>query len=231
MGPKGATFYYSDYRMGGGRKFYHPDGNWPCCSGTYPQVLADYHNVVYFKDARGLAVNLFVPSRAAWNQSGTEVVVEQETAFPESDTTALTLRPGKTAAFDVRFRVPAWANASGVEVAVNGKPFPLAAEPGTWAVLRRSWSGEDRVTIRLPMRLGFSPIDAQHPKRVAVTFGPVVLVRDETPRLALRGGPTEWMVGRPGLEFAAPGQPEGVFMPFYKVGANMPYNMYFDLES
>jgi hypothetical protein len=81
------------------------------------------------------------------------------------------------------------------------------------------------------MRLGLAPIDAQHPKRAAVTFGPLVLVRDATPRLALQGGPTEWMVGRPGLEFAAPGQPEGVFMPFYRVGANMPYDMYFDLQS
>ena len=231
MGPKGATFYYSDYRLGGGRKFYHPDGNWPCCSGTYPQVLADYHNVVYFRDANGLAVNLFVPSRAAWNQNGTLVTVEQETAFPESDTTTLTVRPGKSAAFDLKFRVPAWTR--GVEVSVNGKPFPLqsAAEAGAWAILRRAWSAGDRVTIRLPMRLGLAPIDAQHPKRVAVTFGPLVLVRDATPRLALQGGPTEWMVGRPGLEFAAPGQPEGLFMPFYKVGANMPYDMYFDLQS
>ena len=231
MGPKGATFYYSDYRLGGGRKFYHPDGNWPCCSGTYPQVLADYHNVVYFRDAGGLAVNLFVPSRVSWNQAGTLVTVEQETAFPDSDTTTLTVRPGKAATFDVKFRVPAWTKQ--VEVAVNGKPLSAlnGAEPGTWAVLRRTWNAGDRVSIRLPMRLALAPIDAQHPKRVAVTFGPVVLVRDATPRLALQGGPTEWMVGRPGLEFAAPGQPEGVFMPFYKVGANMPYDMYFDLQS
>ena len=113
MGPKGATFYYSDYRLGGGRKFYHPDGNWPCCSGTYPQVLADYHNVVYFRDAGGLAVNLFVPSRAAWNQNGTQVVVEQETTFPETDTTTLTVRPGKSAAFDVKFRVPGMDGGAG----------------------------------------------------------------------------------------------------------------------
>ena len=60
-----------------------------------------------------------------------------------------------------------------------------------------------------------------------------VLVRDSRPRLALKGGPTDWLqsTGRPGLEFAAPGQPEGLFMPFYKVGADMPYDMYFDLES
>jgi len=229
MGPKGATFYYSDYRMGGARKFYHPDGNWPCCSGTYPQVLADYHNVVYFRDSGGLLVNLFVPSRAAWNQGGTLVSVEQETTFPDADTTTLTVRPGKSVAFDVKFRVPAWTQ--GVEVAVNGKAFAVDARPGTWAVLHRAWSAGDRVTLRLPMRLALSPIDPQHPKRAALTYGPVVLVRDGTPRLKLQGGPTEWMVGRPGLEFAAPGQPEGLFLPFYKIGPDMPYNMYFDLAS
>ena len=229
MGPKGATFYYADYRMGGGRKFYHPDGNWPCCSGTFPQVLADYHNVIYYRDPAGLAVNLFVPSVARWNQAGTEVSVAQETAFPESDTTVLTVSPSKPAAFDLRFRVPGWTR--GVEVAVNGKPEHVVAEPGTWAVLRRAWRPGDRVTIRLPMRLALAPIDAQHPKRVAVTFGPLVLVRDQTPRLTLQGGLAEWMTSRPDLEFTTPGQQEGLFMPFYKVGPNSPYNMYFDLPS
>ena len=229
MGPKGQTFYYADYRLGGGRKFYHPDGNWPCCSGTYPQVLADYHNVIYYRDPAGLAVNLFVPSVAAWNQAGTEVTVAQETAFPESDTTLLTVSPAKPAAFDLKFRVPGWTQ--GVEVAVNGKPALIEAKPGSWAVLRRTWRPGDRLTLRLPMRLALSPIDAQHPKRVAMTFGPVVLVRDQTPRLTLRGGSIEGMVKRPGLEFTAPGQPDGLFMPFYKVGPNMPYNMYFDLPS
>ena len=230
MGAKGDTFYYSDYRMGGGRKIYHLDGTWPCCSGTYPQVVADYHNVIYFRDAGGLAVNLFVPSRAAWNQGGTEVVVEQETAFPESDTTTLTIRPGRSAAFDVKFRVPAWAG--NVEVAVNGKAVPAAAGSGGWALLRRTWSAGDRVTVRLPMKLALSPVDPPHPKRVAVTYGPVVLVRNEKPRLAPSGASlSDWIARSPGggLDFTVGGQPHGGFAPFYEAGAGVPYDMYFDL--
>ena len=38
--------------------------------------------------------------------------------------------------------------------------------------------------LRLRMALALLPVDAQHPKRMAVTYGPVVLVRDESPRLA-----------------------------------------------
>lgn len=229
MGEKGATFYYSDYRMGGGRKIYHLDGTWPCCSGTYPQVIADYHNVVYFRDGAGLLVNLFVPSRVAWNQAGTDVVVEQETSFPESDTAVLTMRPQKPASFDLRIRVPGWAR--GVTAAVNGRPEPLAASPGTWAVIRRRWAPGDRVEIRLPMALALAPVDPQHPKRVAVTYGPVVLVRDESPRLTPSGAsPSDWIASSgKGLEFSAGAQPQGGFRPFYRVGAGVPYGMYFDL--
>jgi hypothetical protein len=229
MGPRGATFYYSDYRIGGARKIYHMDGTWPCCSGTYPQVIADYHNVLYFREPRGLAVNLFVPSRATWNQAGTEVLVEQETSFPESDTTTLTVRPARAAAFDLKFRVPGWT--SGVSVSVNGTAMPVAAVPGKWAVLHRTWDPGDRVMIRLPMSLGLSPVDPQHPERVAVTYGPVVLVRNESPRLPPGGDLSAFTAGAGGsLVFTAPREPQGSFLPFYKVDGRTPYNMYFDLE-
>jgi DUF1680 family protein len=229
MGPKGATFYYSDYRIGGARKIYHMDGTWPCCSGTYPQVIADYHNVLYFRDPHGVAVNLFVPSQVAWNQAGTEVRVEQETAFPESDTTTLTVRPARATEFDLKFRVPGWA--TGVSVSVNGTALPVAARPGTWAVLSRTWKPGDRVEIRLPMSLGLAPVDPQHPNRVAVTWGPIVLVRDESPRLLSRGDLAAFVAkAGAGLVFTAPREPQGSFLPFYKVDGQTPYNMYFDLE-
>jgi DUF1680 family protein len=46
--PDGRTYYYGDYRLSSGLKqhYWH---EWPCCSGTYWQLMADYHNVIYFK--------------------------------------------------------------------------------------------------------------------------------------------------------------------------------------
>src|SRR3984957_13495307 len=46
----GRTFYYSDYNFNGS-KVYSPHG-WPCCSGTMPQVAADYRINTYFRDPR-----------------------------------------------------------------------------------------------------------------------------------------------------------------------------------
>ena len=37
----GTSFYYSDYNNVDAKKAYHRD-KWPCCSGTFPQLTADY---------------------------------------------------------------------------------------------------------------------------------------------------------------------------------------------
>ena len=47
----GSTFYYSDCNFHG-HKIYH-NARWPCCSGTMPQVVADYRINTYFWDAGG----------------------------------------------------------------------------------------------------------------------------------------------------------------------------------
>ena len=230
MGPNGQTFYYSDYRLGSGRKIYHLDGNWPCCSGTITQALVDYHNIIYFKNPTSLYVNLFVPSAVTWNQEGHEIVIEQETAFPEADTTNLTIRTTAKVAFDFKFRVPRWSK--GVTVKVNGVEQNVVCRPGSWAVIQRTWESGDRVTIQLPMQFAFVPIDEQHPHRVAVMYGPVVLVRIQDPILISKGNePSRLLVpeGQP-LEFRGAAQPQGTFLPFYKVGKGTPYNMYFDVQ-
>ena len=50
MQPDGKTFYYSDYRSGTKKAYFR--AAWPCCSGTYAQITADYPLDIYFHDAR-----------------------------------------------------------------------------------------------------------------------------------------------------------------------------------
>jgi DUF1680 family protein len=187
----GDTFYYSDCNLGGGQKVYYREG-YPCCSGTYIQAVADYHDLVYFKDQRGIYVNLFVPSKVSWKYEGNEIAIEQEIAYPESDTSVLAVHPKKTISFDLKFRVPAWSEGAGVEV--NGSRLEIACRPGTWAALSRTWTPGDRVTLRIPMTLKIAPVDQQHPQRVALTYGPVVLVRPHEPKLSAPAADiSQWM--------------------------------------
>ena len=91
---RGRNFYYGDYRVGGGMKVYNWD-NFTCCSGTYSQNMADYYNLVYYKDAGSLYVNLYVPSDVTWQRPDGDVVVEQETLYPEAETSVLTVKPAR----------------------------------------------------------------------------------------------------------------------------------------
>jgi len=164
--PDGSNFYYSEYNLNGCRKGYH-SVKWTCCSGTLPQVVADYHNVIYFKDADSLYVNLYVPSEVIWTRGRNEVRVEQQTTYPESDTTLLTIYPGASQEFDLKFRVPRWS--ASVSVEVNGRAAEIDAQPGSWGTIHRKWMSGDRVRIRIPMQLSYAPIDKQHPNRIALS--------------------------------------------------------------
>ena len=211
----------------GGMKIYNEDA-WPCCSGSYIQAVADYPNLIYFHDRTSLYVNLFVPSTVLWNRDGEEVKVEQMTVFPEADATTLTLTPKRTLAFALKFRVPAWTR--NVAVKVNDAELNIAAQPGTWAKIERTWSPGDRVTIRLPMQLRLSPIDAQHSNRVAAVYGPVVLVQGSETVAASVSDPTRWIAPQGGpLEFRSQQRSTGTFVPFYRVGQDSSYRMYFDV--
>lgn len=230
MAPRGRTFYYSDYLLGGCRKSWY-SAAWPCCSGTYIQDVADYHDIIYFKGDRSLYVNLFIPSQVAWSVEDTAVRVEQATDFPASDTTALTLRPDKPVKFSLKFRVPGWTE--GASVSVNGTQQNIECRPGTWAAVDRTWTSGDRVEIHLPMKLALVPVDRWHPHRVAAVYGPVVLVRaQETVLVPNVDDASKWIVSKgAGLEFHAENRATSGFVPFYKLGSETGYCMYFDLES
>ena len=247
---EGRSFYYADYRLGGGMKVYNWD-TYTCCSGTYIQNLAEVHNLVYFKDGDGLFVNLFLPSEVKWN----DVTLRQETRYPDSDTTSLTLAAEAPKAFSLRFRVPAWTR--GVSVSVNGERARVEALPGSWAALHRTWSPGDRIEIRIPLTLRMEPVDRHHPHRVAVVRGPAVFVlegayHDPAFALPMRDDELEewllpeegslprgiWSTGLPEVEYptclrVAPPDGRAVRLrmrPFYEVGENYPYFMYFDRE-
>lgn len=234
----GKSFYYSDYRVTGGMKVYKVS-RYSCCSGTLIQCVADYHNLIYYHTADSLLVNLYVPSEVTWAGPGGEVKLTQTTTYPETDTSRLQLALAAPARFTLRFRVPEWTD--GFSATVNGEAVALAARPGTWAEIDRTWRTGDEVTVRIPMKLRMVPVDPQHPRRVAVVRGPTVLVMDdwvfeEIPQLPGPPDLERWLVPdeRPGVFRIAP-QPgktlEARFRPFYMIGEVTPYRMYHDLDA
>jgi DUF1680 family protein len=168
----GHAFYYADANFNGS-KFYHPDG-WPCCSGTLPQVAADYRIHSYFRDASGVYVNLYIPSSLRFTQGASQIVLTQKGNYPFENAVSFQVQANRPAEFALNFRIPAWAqNAS---LSINGKrSTETAATPGTFATIRREWKDGDHIDLELPMKTRLEPLDARHPNTVAVLSGPLVL--------------------------------------------------------
>ncbi|HVT97260.1 MAG TPA: beta-L-arabinofuranosidase domain-containing protein, partial [Acidobacteriaceae bacterium] len=168
----GRTFYYSDYNFDG-KRFYHRD-RWACCSGTLPQVAADYRICAYFRGAQSVYVNLYVPSTLRWKDRGTAFSLTQEGQYPFEENVTVTVTCSRPAEQTLYFRIPAWAR--GAAVAVNGVRQRQGVEPGRFAAVRREWKNGDRVELELPLAMRLDAIDEQHPDTVALLRGPVVLM-------------------------------------------------------
>ncbi|MBZ5654363.1 MAG: glycoside hydrolase family 127 protein [Acidobacteriia bacterium] len=169
----GTTFYYSDYNSGSGRKVYYKE-KWPCCSGTFPQLTADYGISTYYRSADGVYVNLFIPSRVSWSQDKTQCTITQQTSYPTSSTTDLRFDLTRPENFTVHLRIPAWADAKS-RVSINGKRMEGEVVPGKFLALSRTWKAGDRVEFEIGMPLRVEAVDAQNPNTVALVRGPLAL--------------------------------------------------------
>jgi DUF1680 family protein len=180
--PDGRTFYYSDYNFKA-RKVYS-DRRWACCSGTLPQVAADYGINAYLRDSRGLFVNLYIPSTVRWTQEGTAISLRQKSSYPfESNIEFAVTVPWPTE-FTLNLRIPAWAE--GASIVINGKRAAVEVIPGSFANIRRQWKSGDRIELDLPLTKRLEAIASRHPNIVALLCGPLVLfpVGDAAPAVS-----------------------------------------------
>lgn len=181
--PDGNAFYYSDYHLSGS-KTYFPD-KWPCCSGTLPQVAADYRIITYFRDSDDILVNQYLPSTLRWtNRDGAQLSLSQNGKYPLDSDVGIQLRASRPSDFAMRLRIPAWS--TGAAIRVNGQPIAMRVERG-FATIRRTWKDGDRIDMSIPLTVRLEPIDSQHRNTVALTQGPLVLfAMTDTPPMPTR---------------------------------------------
>jgi DUF1680 family protein len=226
----GHFFYYSDYHPAT-QKGYHPD-KYPCCSGTLPQVVADYLISAYFHSSDGIYVNLFTPSLVNWKINDTPVQLIQKTDYPASDSTELRVILSATTDFTLYVRIPGWLQ-SPAQLFLNGRSASVPAEPQTFAAIHRRWSNNDTLQITMPFAWHTQAVDEQHPNTVALMRGPLMMVAlDGPPRLnknwvsssgALRKSPSN------ADTFEMTALPEKIrLVPFYRVGEES-YTTYLEL--
>jgi len=167
----GTAFYYSDYSYKGHKGYSRH--RWPCCSGTLPQIAADYRISAYFHDRQDLYVNLYTPSTVRWKRAGNKIELKQSSQYPYEEIVQFEIAVSKPEEFALRFRIPAWV--SGASLSVNGKLALKDPNREVYAGLYRQWRTGDRIELHLPMTTRLEAIDSQHSDIVALMYGPLVL--------------------------------------------------------
>ncbi|HEX6686030.1 MAG TPA: beta-L-arabinofuranosidase domain-containing protein [Candidatus Limnocylindrales bacterium] len=154
----------------GGGSFSTDYGTFWCCQGTALETHTKLMDSIYFFNGTTLTVNLFHPSVLDWTQRG--ITVTQTTSYPAGDTITLQVTGNVAGSWTMRLRIPRWT--SGATISVNGVAQSIAATPGSYASLTRTWASGDTVTLRLPMQVNLRPSN-DNAAIGAVTYGPVVL--------------------------------------------------------
>ena len=237
----GMVCYYVPLKAGSRKVYSKPFDSFWCCVGTGMENHAKYGEAIYFHNHDTLWVNLFIPSELNWRAKG--LSLKQETLYPEAEKVSFTLKARRAVNFALRLRYPGWATQA-VAVVVNGRPQTIAAKPGSFVEIKRTWRTGDRIELTVPMSLRLEAMP-DNPQRVAILYGPTVLAgelgaEDQVtgvnllPALLTEDRKlSDWLkpVGGAPVIFrtASAGRPDDVMLyPFYRMH-NKRYAVYWDL--
>ncbi len=167
----GMFVYLMSLEPGGFKTYSTPDDSFWCCVGSGMENHSRYGQAIYLHGDNSLYVNLFIASKLSWPEK--DLVVRQDTKFPDQDTTRLTFQCKQPVKLALKIRWPAWAE-SPIGIWVNGKAEPISGQPDSYVTLDREWHNGDVVKIHLPMRLQTVPLPGTT-NLLAVLYGPIVL--------------------------------------------------------
>ncbi len=167
----GGYVYFTSARPRHYRNYSAPNEAMWCCVGTGMENHGKYGQFVYTKKADNLFVNLFVASELNWKERG--IVLRQETGFPYTETSKITIVQGK-GQFTLQVRYPGWVKPDAFQVKVNGKPVTIVTGPSSYVAISRQWKKGDVVEMTFPMHNSVKYLP-NLPQYIALMHGPIML--------------------------------------------------------
>jgi DUF1680 family protein len=164
----GFVAYYLPMQAGAYKTYSNDYDDFRCDHATGMESNTKYMDSIYFHSGETLYVNLYIASVLTWPGRG--ITVRQHTAFPAADTSRLTFAGSGHVA--LKIRVPYWCE--GATVQLNGVAQNLAATPGAYVTIDRTWASGDQVDLVLPARLNFAPAP-DNPSVQVAKYGGIVL--------------------------------------------------------
>jgi len=170
--PNGGFVYFTPMRPGHYRVYSQVQESFWCCVGSGLENHGKYGELIYAHRNKDLFINLYMASVLNWPENGLEMI--QNTNFPNTEQSILTLKLHKSSRFTMYFRYPVWIEDGKMEIWINGKKQLIKRDENAYVSINRLWASGDVIKINLPMhtRAEFFP---DHSNWVAFTHGPIVL--------------------------------------------------------
>lgn len=187
----GDRFFYGNPLASFGTHFRREWFGTACCPANIARLTASVGDYIYATSSTGLWVNLFIASKTTIVIGKQSVDIELETNYPWDGKGKLTVNPQRKGQFDLRIRVPGWAQNHpvpgdlyrftenqriAITFKINGKPIQPDVING-YALVRRTWQRGDIVEWEFPMEVKEVVAHAQvkqNTDRVALQRGPLV---------------------------------------------------------
>jgi DUF1680 family protein len=170
--PQGGFVYFTPMRPRHYRVYSQPQQGFWCCVGSGMENHTKYGELIYAHDEKNIYLNLFIPSVLSWKEKG--IMLRQNTAFPFSENSTITLTLPKPAKFSVFVRYPSWVEKGKMKVMVNGKPVVVNPGATGYAAIEQLWKSGDKIAVTVPMHTSVEPLPDQS-SWVSFLYGPIVL--------------------------------------------------------
>jgi hypothetical protein len=145
-----------------------------CCPVNIVRFVPSIAGCVYATRGQSIYVNLYVGGSGKVKLGGTAVALEQQTCYPWDGKVRITVTPAAPGRFDLRLRIPGWAQGRPVPSDLYcyaggaAEPFRKRGRPATWS----SWSCPCRCDAFTPIRPSRTTPAAWRSSAVRSSFAP-----------------------------------------------------------
>lgn len=167
-----------------------------CCPGNVARFMPYMASYIYSFTDEEIYVNLFAGSEAEFDLRKGSVKLVQETDYPWSGKSDITVETDIKVPFTIKVRIPSWTGDSPfagglyyyadkpsgqVVIKVNGVAVSNHRADG-YASIERRWRGGDIISVEMPFearRVVSNPLVKENSGRMAFERGPVVYCLEE----------------------------------------------------
>lgn len=155
-----------------GRSLFMSPLNHRCCqhnhSQGWPYLI---ENMWMATPDNGLAAVVFGASRVkAIVGNGRTISIAEKTKYPFDEKIEFHISTSWDTHFPLYIRIPAWSK--NTQISVNGKPIEQKLVKGKYVRIERTWSDNDKVSVRFPMEIDIKRWEKNH-NSASVNFGPL----------------------------------------------------------